>query len=159
MNNAKQLSDRFREVLLNGKWIANTNWQDQLENVTFEQATTQVANLNTIALLTFHVDYYLAGLNHFFEQGSLDIRDKFSFNMEALKDDEAWQQLKNRLFQNAETFAHHVDQLTDEQLKAHFVKEDYGTYARNVEAMIEHSYYHLGQVSLIKKMVQTQASI
>jgi hypothetical protein len=34
-----------------------------------------------------------------------------------------------------------------------FVDEKYGTYLRNIEGVIEHSYYHLGQVSLLKKMV------
>ena len=69
MQTSKQLANRFREVLLNGKWIANTNFQDQLEDVTIEQATTKVSTLNTIALLTFHIDYYIAGLNHFFRTG------------------------------------------------------------------------------------------
>lgn len=36
-----------------------------------------------------------------------------------------------------------------------FVKQEYGTYLRNIEAQIEHSYYHLGQISLIKKMIMS----
>ncbi len=32
-------------------------------------------------------------------------------------------------------------------------KEEYGSYALNIEAQIEHSYYHLGQISLIKKIL------
>lgn len=28
-----------------------------------------------------------------------------------------------------------------------------GSYLRNIEGVIEHSYYHLGQISLIKKMI------
>jgi hypothetical protein len=32
-----------------------------------------------------------------------------------------------------------------------FVKDEYGSCLQNIEAQIEHSYYHLGQVSLIKK--------
>ncbi len=159
MQTSKQLANRFREVLLNGKWIANTNFQDQLEDVTIEQATTKVSTLNTIALLTFHIDYYIAGLNHFFEQGSLDIRDKFSFDMPPIENDRAWQDMKQRLFQNAETFAKHVEALPNERLDDVFVKEDYGKYARNIDAMIEHSYYHLGQISLIKKMVQLPSTI
>lgn len=159
MRTSKQLAHRFREVLLNGKWIANTNFQDQLQSVTVVQANSKISTLNTIALLTFHVNYYIAGLNHFFENGSLEIRDKFSFDMPSLDDEKAWNDLKKSLFKNAKTFADHVESLTDEQLNAVFVKEDYGTYARNIEAMIEHSYYHLGQISLIKKMVQAPQTV
>ena len=38
-------------------------------------------------------------------------------------------------------------------MKENFVDEKYGTFQRNIEAMIEHSYYHLGQIVLIKKML------
>ena len=43
--------------------------------------------------------------------------------------------------------------ITDEKLEEIFVNEKYGTYKRNIEGMIEHCYYHLGQISLIKKMI------
>ena len=35
-----------------------------------------------------------------------------------------------------------------------FVDEKYGTYLRNIDGMIEHAYYHLGQVVLIKKLLE-----
>ena len=38
-----------------------------------------------------------------------------------------------------------------------FVYEKYGSYLRNIEGVIEHSYYHLGQVSLIRKMIMQQS--
>lgn len=34
-----------------------------------------------------------------------------------------------------------------------FIDEKYGTVLRNIEGVIEHSYYHLGQISLIRKMI------
>jgi hypothetical protein len=34
-----------------------------------------------------------------------------------------------------------------------FVDEKYGTLLRNIEGVIEHSYYHLGQIALIRKMI------
>ncbi|MEM0942216.1 MAG: hypothetical protein AAGI25_20860 [Bacteroidota bacterium] len=64
-----------------------------------------------------------------------------------------WEDLKNKLFSNAEGFAMHVEKMTDEKLNKVFVKEKYGDYRRNIEAMIEHAYYHLGQMTLIKKII------
>lgn len=43
--------------------------------------------------------------------------------------------------------------MDDKLLSEPFVKEEYGSYLRNIEAQNEHSYYHLGQVSLIKKLI------
>lgn len=56
------LAKRLREVLLDGKWIANTNFKEQILSLSWEQAIQKVGNLNTIALLTFHINYYLQGI-------------------------------------------------------------------------------------------------
>ena len=34
-----------------------------------------------------------------------------------------------------------------------FVKPEYGNYYRNLHGLIEHTHYHLGQVALIKKLL------
>ncbi|MFZ1786844.1 MAG: hypothetical protein WAT92_00975 [Saprospiraceae bacterium] len=49
--------------------------------------------------------------------------------------------------------ASHVERMTPQELDAIFVLEKYGTYRRNIEGMIEHAYYHLWQISMIKKMI------
>ena len=59
MKNSEFIATRLKEVLLDGKWIANTNFKEQIESVTWQEATQKVENLNTIALLTFHINYYL----------------------------------------------------------------------------------------------------
>jgi hypothetical protein len=43
--------------------------------------------------------------------------------------------------------------MNDNKLTESFVEEKYGTYYRNIDAMIEHSYYHLGQIVLLKKIL------
>jgi len=153
MENAQQLASRFREVLLTGKWIANTNYKTQLSTITWQQAIVKIGTLNTIAALAYHIDYYIAGLVHVFEGGKLEIRDKYSFDLPPIKGQADWQQLLQNMWANAEKFAQHVEKMSTEQLDSAFVDERYGNYRRNIEGVIEHSYYHLGQVSLIKKMV------
>ncbi|MDO5979761.1 DUF1572 domain-containing protein [Flavivirga spongiicola] len=153
MENSKQIAIRFKEVLLNGQWIANTNYKDLLSNVTWKQATYQIESLNTIAALTYHVNYYIAGLINVFEGGSLEIRDKYSFDFPQIKSKEDWDELLNDIWSNAEKFASHVELMPEDKLKDAFVDKKYGSYQRNIEGIIEHSYYHLGQISLIKKMI------
>lgn len=154
MNQTKILSDRIKEVLLNGKWIANTNFKDQLSNLTVAQATFKVDSFNTIAALTFHVNYYIAGILNFLEGGKLEIKDKYSFDVPTIKSDTDWEELRNSLIKNAEKFAQLIEHMPDEKLEEVFVNPKYGTYLRNIDGMIEHSYYHLGQVVLIKKIIQ-----
>lgn len=153
MSSILQLTKRFREVMLDGLWIANTNFKDQLSDITWEQAVTKVDSLNTIAMLTFHIDYYIAGLVHVFEGGDLEIKDKYSFDFPIIERQEEWEILLNKLWLDSEKFASLLEKMSDSKLDEVFVDEKYGTYQRNIDGMIEHAYYHLGQISLIKKLL------
>jgi uncharacterized damage-inducible protein DinB len=147
------IANRLREVLLDGYWIANTNYKAQLESITWEQAVQKVGNLNSIAALTFHINYYMEGILDVVNGGNLDIHDQYSFEVGDMQSDEDWQNLVNRFLKNAEAFCKQVAILPDYRLDQTFVDEKYGTYLRNLEGVIEHSYYHLGQISLIKKLI------
>jgi len=81
MSEKIKISLRLRELFLDGTWIANTNYQAVLADLNFEVATLKIKNLNTIAQLVFHVNYYISGLNSAFATGILDIHDQFSFDL------------------------------------------------------------------------------
>ena len=147
------LAKRLREVFIDGRWIANTNYQHQVKQLDWEQATQKVGNLNTVALLTYHINYYLAGILSAIETGKLEIRDKYSFDMPEITNQKDWDILWYNLILNAEKFAKHVEAMEDDELERPFIAEEYGSYLRNIEGVIEHSYYHLGQITLIGKMV------
>ena len=156
MKLTKQIAKRFREVLLNGQWVLGTNFKDQLSDINWKQATATIGSLNSIAALTFHIDYYIAGVLHVLEGGSLEIRDKLSFDLPPIQSQKDWKDLKNKLLNDANTFAKKLELMDDSKLEEVFVDKKYGTYKRNLNAMIEHSYYHLGQITLIKKLILEQ---
>lgn len=153
MNRSQFIAKRLSEVYLDGHWVANTNYKEQLSALNWQQATQQVGQLNTIALLTYHINYYLRGLLQVLHGGALEIKDKYSFDMPPVTNDKEWLTLTNEFFSNAEKFVAAVAMLPDEKMDEHFVDPKYGTWYRNLEAVVEHSYYHLGQISLIKKLL------
>ncbi|NJL77516.1 MAG: DUF1572 domain-containing protein, partial [Saprospiraceae bacterium] len=130
MGRNKELANRLTEVLLNGRWIANTNYKSQIENLTWEQATQKIGTLNNIASLTYHVNYYLAGVINVFKGGELEIRDKYSFDIPPIESEEDWKQLIKEFISNSEIFVKEVLNLSDSKLDAAFVDEKYGTYLR-----------------------------
>jgi len=152
MKTGEQLAKRFRE-LFDGRWVAATNFKIQLSDLDWKLATQQVDSLNTIAVLTSHVHYYIAGVLNVLQGGALEIKDKFSFDFPPVQSQEDWQNVMQKLWSDAETFAAETEQMTEEKLNAVFWDKKYGTYQRNIEAMIEHGYYHLGQIVLIKKLL------
>lgn len=153
MESTKEIAKRFAEVILNGTWIANTNYHDQLAHLDWQTATAQVGSLNTIAALAQHVHYYINGINQVFKGGTLDIKDQYSFDFPPMTSQAQWEAFLLTFWRDAEEFATWVEKMPKAKLSDVFVDEKYSTYNRNIQAMIEHSYYHLGQIVLIKKLL------
>jgi uncharacterized damage-inducible protein DinB len=153
MERSDKLSERIRELYLDGSWIANTNFKNALADVPFGQAVLKFGDLNSIVALTFHVNYYLEGLLKVFHGGGPDMKDEHSFRHPLIADSASWKAMTDGLSHNAERFAEAVRGMEECRLEEIFIKEDYGTVERNIEAVIEHGYYHLGQIVLIKKLL------
>lgn len=89
-----------------------------------------------------------------FKGGDLTIRDKFSFDTPAIKNEIDWNRRKDKLVKDSEEFIQLIEEMKPETLMSVFVKEEYGSYFRSVDVIIEHTYYHLGQIVLIKKKLR-----
>lgn len=149
---SKQIASHFKQVFFGGNWTS-VDFTAELKDVDLVMATTKVKNLNTIARLVFHVDYYIDVTIKVLEGGPLDAHDKFSFDCPEIKNEEDWETLRNKLFRDATTYAGLVEQLPDSKLEEIFCLEKYGNYYRNIHGLIEHCHYHLGQIVLIKKLI------
>jgi len=155
MSQAAALAQRLQEVILDGTWIANTNFKKELDNTSLEEVSIQIKTYNPVEVLAQHIHYYIAGVKQVFLGGELSISDRFSFDFEPMQSDEAWQNFLALFWKDTEELVNLIKTLTDDQLDAIFVKEAYGSYKRNIEALIEHSYYHLGQIVLLLKTEAT----
>lgn len=153
MKSTEEIASRFREIIFNGTWVANTNYKHQLADLDWETATKQFSSLNTIAVLAQHIHYYINGINNVFRGGSLDIKDIYSFDFPAIQSQKDWEVFLSKFWNDSEEFASLIEEMPNDKLEAVFVDAKYGTYRRNIDAMIEHSYYHLGQIVLLKKML------
>ena len=150
MTKSEQLANRLREVILNGTWIANTNFKNQLESLDWKIAIKKYQSLNTISDLAQHIHYYIDGITNVFTIGKLEISDKYSFDFPSINSQTEWEKFQNKFWSATEKLAQLIEEMSDEQLNEKFVDEKYGNYIRNIDGMIEHSYYHLGQIVLIK---------
>ncbi len=151
---SKQLANRLKEVLTEGNWVTGTNIKVQIISIPYNEAIKEIHGLNSIAKLTFHIQYYISGVLKVLKGGDLTINDKHSFDSPPINSDEDWQQLIQQYIKDAEHFIVAVENLPDEKFQEKFVKEEYGNYERNINVLIEHSYYHFGQILLIKKILK-----
>ena len=153
MSLSSQLAKHLRDVHFGGNWTVS-NLRDNLADVTWQQATIKMQSSNTIATLLFHINYFIGVALNVLEGGPLTGNDKLSFNHPPINSPEDWQQMQEKAWVEAERFAALIEQLPESKLWEDFADTKYGTYYRNIQGIIEHAHYHLGQIALIKKLVQ-----
>lgn len=155
MKLSTQVAKHFREVYFGGNWTCS-NLKDTLANVTWQQATTQVYSFNTIATLVYHINYYVSAVKKVLEGETLNAKDELSFNHPPIHSEEDWNKILTNVWLEAEAFSLLIEQLPEERFYKTFTNEKYGIYYRNLNGIIEHTHYHLGQIALIKKIVQQE---
>jgi hypothetical protein len=152
MGLAAQIAKQFREVHYGSNWTG-VNLKDTLKDVTWQQATTKVYSFNTIAALVFHINYYVSAALKVLQGEPLNAHDKYSFDLPPILSQEDWENLLDKFWTDAESFAALIEPFPDSKLLENFSDGKYGNYYRNLTGVIEHTHYHLGQVVLVKKMV------
>ena len=153
MNLTAQIASQLREVHFGGNWTAS-NLKDQLADITWQQATTQVYSFNTIAALVYHINYFVSAVVNVLKGAPLDAHDVYSFDVPPIHSADDWEKLVKKTMTDAENFAVQIEQLPASKLAESFTDEKYGNYYRNLHGIIEHIHYHLGQIVLIKKILR-----
>ena len=157
MNFTSQIAKHLRDVHFGGNWTS-VNVKDTLADVSWQESTTKVYSLNTIAALVFHMNYYIDAVLKVLQGQPLTASDKYSFDLPPIRSEEDWKKLLDKTWTEAEICANLVEQLPDSNLAETFADEKYGKYYRNLHGIIEHIHYHLGQIVLIKKLLRQQGN-
>jgi uncharacterized damage-inducible protein DinB len=151
------IAKHLRDVHFGGNWTVS-NLREHLSDVTWQQAITKVDSFNTIATLTFHINYFIEAALKVLRGKPLDSKDIYSFDHPPINSHEDWQKMLDKTWKDAEDFAALIEQLPESKLWEDFDDKKYGTYYRNFLGIIEHTHYHLGQIVLLKKMLKTSAT-
>jgi uncharacterized damage-inducible protein DinB len=147
-----QLARHLREVYVGKNWTW-VNLREQLADVTYEQATTSVYGLNTIAALTYHVGYFVQAGLQVLQGKPLTTKDAESFDHPPIHSETGWDALRTQTLADAAALTFLIEQLPEQQLWETFAEPTYETYFRNLLGIIEHTHYHLGQIVVIKRII------
>jgi hypothetical protein len=147
------IAAHFRGVYFGGNWCS-VNLQDVLSDITWQEATEQIANLHPIATLAFHIHYYVCGVTEALKNGELNIKDLYSFEVQGIHSEGDWNRLREKMWTEGKIFADLLEALPDEKLAYVFIQPKYGIYYSNLHGIIEHTHYHLGQIVLLKKLIR-----
>ena len=147
-----QIAKHFRELYFGGSWTWS-DLQSILKNVTWQQAIKKTEGFNTIAALVYHIHYFVKVGADFLEYGKLEGSDKLSFDHPPITSEENWNAFLEEVWKYGKRFSELTAKLSDSKLQETFSDKKYGIYFRNLMGTIEHGYYHLGQISILKRMV------
>lgn len=152
MNLTELIAKHIRDVHFGGNWTTS-NMSDVLADIEWTAAVKKVDSFNTIAMLVFHINYYVDAIIKVLEGKSLDANDKYSYDLPPIQSQEDWLNLVNKSLRQAEEISALIEKLPDSILQQDFVDKQYGNYFRNFHGLIEHTHYHLGQIVILKKMI------
>ena len=158
MNLNTQIAKHLRDVHFGGNWTS-VNLRETLNDITWQQATTKLFSFNTIAALVYHINYYISEVTKVLQGQPLTASDKLSFDCPSIQSQQDWEQLVNKTFTDAEIFAMLVEQLPESRIAENFSDAKYGSYYRNLQGIIEHTHYHLGQIVILKKLIAQEDKI
>lgn len=135
------------------------NWSDVsvasvLEDISPEEATTGTeASPNTIAMLLYHMAFFNNAICERLKGGEPVIGDANGFDMPEIHTEIEWQQLVSNAFLSAKNLAIAIAAFPEEQL---FDSKPAGrdTYYKKLHGVIEHNYYHLGQIQILKGLIK-----
>lgn len=154
MTTCQQIAKHLREVHFGNNWTW-VNMKDSLEGLTWEQAVKKIGDFNTIAVLVYHSTFYSRLQRRVLEGGTLNSSDKNAFDAPAIHSQKEWEALLQETWNEVEALATLIEQLPDSKLNETFVEEKYGNYHRNFLGNIEHVHYHLGQMVLLRKWMES----
>lgn len=156
MATPSDISAQFREIYLEGTWVIGTNLKDVLKSISWTNAIATIGKHNSIAALTYHLQYYIKGVQQVLEGGSLDTKDVYSFDLDPIDSQEKWVLLRDSMVSDLTLFADTVASLPEASLSQAFVDPKYGSLERNLQVIIEHGYYHFGQIVMLTKLIPSE---
>ena len=148
-----RLAKDIRELFTGSNWT-NVTMKQVLEDVSLTEAKTKVENYNTILALVYHIYYYIKVTHPVLFGKALEAHDKYAFEHPAIEDEEHWQFFLNEVYAEAEAFAKSVQGLDEDVLDTPLSDPKWGSHFSIINGIVQHGYYHLGQIVLLKKYLR-----
>lgn len=148
MKLTEAIAQHFYEVNYGNNWT-DACMKDVLSGISYRQATQQVGNANTIALLLFHIDFYNLVVLDRLLGTSRAFQHEESLQTPSIHSTAEWLQLQQKYFENVDRLHAAILDFPDDRL---FETTSRNTPYKNLHGVVEHIHYHLGQISLLKKI-------
>lgn len=153
---SKLISTHLKEAFEGNNW-SEVNVRDTVKDITFPEAVTKTkASPNTIAALLYHMTFYNKAVHERLLGREPQINAANGFDMPPLTSEADWEHVKNEAFSAAEKLAEAICIFPDEKLMDQ-VPPGKGSFYKKFHGVIEHNYYHLGQIVILKNLLRNRS--
>ena len=145
---ASHITDCF-----DGENWTGVNIDGTIKDINWQQVQQQTAaSQNTIASLLHHLYYWNGILLQRVEGKNPSVPESNGYDVQELKTESDWNELKEKTHQSFIQLADAVKNFPEEKL---FDTSPTGksSYYKNFQGIIEHAHYHLGQMVILKKLI------
>lgn len=145
---AGHITDTYDGENWTGVNISNT-----LKDVSWQKAQQKTAaSQNTIASLVHHLYYWNEIIMERIKGINPSIPDTNGFDVNELKNENDWNNLKDKTHQSFIQLADAVKSFSEERL-FEISPTGKSSYYKNFQGIVEHAHYHLGQIVMLKKLL------
>ncbi|PSK91579.1 DinB family protein [Taibaiella chishuiensis] len=150
---ASHLLDVFFGESWTDVWIFHT-----LEDLDWKEAIQPTAGSpNTIASLLHHITFYNKVIQQRLQGTDPVIGEANGFDLPPVHNAEDWIWMKTLNLQSATDLAEMIRQLPDTVLHQSIGNvPGASSYYKQLHGVIEHAYYHLGQIVILKNLIRKQ---
>ena len=152
MNSTNLIAEHIKQVYEGDNWT-DVNIDDTIRNISWHQAQQKTnASPNTIASLLHHLYYWNGVMMQRLKGSNPSTPGTNGYNVGELKTDEEWQALKEKTHESFLQLADLIKSFPEEKLSSTYA-EGKSSYYKNFQGIVEHAYYHLGQIVILKKLI------
>ena len=155
MNLPEQIAENLLQVFEGGNWT-EVSIAEVLSDVNYIEASTKTqASQNTIASLVHHLKFWNGVIYQRIQNLDPKIPEINGFDVDVLTTESDWQVLIADTKHSFTELAEIIRRFPPERLDTptNFGKS---TFRKNLLGIVEHAYYHLGQMVVIKKLARAQ---
>ncbi|HEY1869641.1 MAG TPA: DinB family protein [Chitinophagaceae bacterium] len=148
------IATHVTEVYEGNNWT-DVNIADTIKDISWQQAQQKTAgSSNTIASLLHHLYYWNGIIMQRMKGETPVIPEVNGYDVETLSSEADWIALKERTHQSFVELAESVRSFPEEKLLENYTQSIPSSYYRNMQGIVEHAHYHLGQMVILKKLLQ-----
>ena len=152
MNILNLIATQIREVYEGGNWT-DVSIAETIKDVNWEQAKQRTAgSSNTIASLLHHLYYWNGILMQRLQGHNPIIPETNGFDVNEIKNENDWKLLIEKTHQSFRQLAEAAANFPEEKLAEKYAARG-SSYYKNLQGIVEHAHYHLGQIVILKKLV------